>query len=74
MNFDQGSNLSQAIHTFSLPVLTEKDSKYIFYGLKETNRIGVYTELQHRTMDSNSTEEDEVPLGVEGPNSMKTIS
>jgi hypothetical protein len=74
LNFDQGGNVSQTIHTFSLPVLTEKDSKYIFYGLKETNRIGVYTELQHRTMDSNSTEEDEVPPGVEGPTSMKTIS
>jgi len=43
--------------TFSLPVLTDKDSKYIFYGLNGNNKVEPMSHLNKRMMDSESGQE-----------------
>jgi len=39
MVLDQNKNIPETIDTIALPVKTEKDSKYIFYGLTGSNTV-----------------------------------
>lgn len=66
MNFDQDENVSETTNTFSLPVMSEKDSKYIFYGLHGSNK----NDIEGRTMISNS---DEISAEPEVLTTIQTI-
>jgi hypothetical protein len=52
--FDQNTrDVSRTNNTFSLPVLTDKDAKYIFYGLKDGDKTQELSRLRKRTINLN---------------------
>ena len=57
LSLDQVKNESDSEQTFSLPVYTKEDSKYIFYGLKG-DKISNFVPVQKRMMDPKEVEEE----------------
>ncbi|CAF0736211.1 unnamed protein product [Adineta ricciae] len=55
LSLDQVKNQSDSEQTFSLPVYTKEDSKYIFYGLKG-DKISNFVPVQKRMMDPKEIE------------------
>jgi hypothetical protein len=57
---DQSKNTSETTDTFSLPVETVKNPKYIFYGLAGNPIEDVNRKAKKDIIDSNLTEEIDV--------------